>query len=118
VILDQDFSRVQLTIQLRSCSFAKVKNNPLEEIMRRIILGLVAMSAIGACTVSSDNGGENGYEVIAANQNAISIKTSWGGFGDAGADLANEHCGKYGRVAQYESGTKAGFNFRYTYLCR
>ena len=86
--------------------------------MKRIILCLSVFISLGACSVSSSNGGQNGYEIIAANPNAISIKTHLGGFGDAGADLANEHCGQYGRVAQYESGTKTGFTWRYTYLCR
>jgi hypothetical protein len=86
--------------------------------MKRIILGLSVISSLGACTVSSSNGGQNGYEVIAANKNAISIKTHLGGFGDAGADLAYEHCGKYDRVAQYESVVVTAFTQRHTYLCR
>ena len=100
---------VQCMLLLRRTSGLKMKN--------LYVLGLAAFMA-GCTGVSSDNGGAKGYKIVQANTNAVTIQSSWGGFGDAGSALAMEHCGKYEKVAQYESLIKTGFTWRYTYLCR
>jgi len=53
-----------------------------------------------------------------ANETAVVVLDRAGGYGDRGAELASEHCAKYGKVAVFESATGGGLARRISYLCK
>ena len=55
---------------------------------------------------------------IQSNSNAITILDRAGGFGDKGSEIAEKHCGQYGKVAILESESGPTPRRKYSYLCR
>ena len=53
-----------------------------------------------------------------ANETAVVVLDRAGGYGDRGAELASEHCAKYGKVAVFESATGSNIARRISYLCK
>ena len=77
--------------------------------MRTAILMSLCL-VVSACTGTGT--------VRSANENAIVIVDRAGGYGDSGAELADQHCSKYGKVAVHESSTGPNINRRHSYLCK
>ena len=75
-------------------------------ILMLFCLGLIVSACTGTGAIRS------------ANENAVVIVDGAGNFGDSGAELADEHCAKYGKVAVHESSTGTNTGRRHSYLCR
>jgi hypothetical protein len=85
----------------------------------RIALATTALLALAACDSSGASGTSGQYQVVAANENAISIEVNAPGYSDRGAGLAQTHCSQFGKVAQAESSTPTfgGYQGLFVYRC-
>lgn len=77
--------------------------------MRWLLVGMISILA----TACSGTGA-----IQQANENAVVVLDRTGGYGDRGAELASEHCAKYGKVAVFESATGSNVARRISYLCK
>jgi len=77
--------------------------------MRWVLIGLFAITTV-ACSGTGS--------IQQANEDAVVVLDRAGGYGDRGAELASEHCAKYGKVAVFESATGSNVARRISYLCK
>lgn len=77
--------------------------------MRKLVLIVVALSLV-ACSAGSS--------IIQANENAVTVRSYGGNFGDQGSTLAREHCAQYGKIAVPEAASGVYVAGAFSYLCR
>ena len=70
---------------------------------KSFIFGVLALTALAAC--SSTGAGSAYHKITQANENAVSIRSTFPNtpLGDAGSALAMQHCAQYGKVATLDS---------------
>ena len=71
--------------------------------IKNFVFGALALTTLAAC--SSTGAGSAYHKITQANENAVSIRSTFPNtpLGDAGSALAMEHCAKYGKVATLDS---------------
>ena len=77
--------------------------------LKKSIVILLSLLLVG-CSGTGKN--------IQSNSNAITVLDRAGGYGDRGSEIAEKHCGQYGKVAILESESGPAPRRKYSYLCR
>lgn len=74
------------------------------------ISAIVCFSLLSACSAGSS--------VLEGNENAVTVRSYGGNFGDHGRKLASEHCSKYNKIAVPEGANGVYIAGAFTYLCK